>query len=94
MNVSFHTDSDGELHISAHNVREVEVIEALSRPLEIVAGRDDSYTAIGRTRAGRLLKIIYTDAVDKDGIFVITAFDLPRKQEKALKRRLKRKNRL
>jgi hypothetical protein len=72
-------------------VDEDEVLEALVRPLEQIAGRDDSTILIGRTAAGRVLKVIFTDARDGDGIFVITAFDLPPRQLKALRRRLKRK---
>jgi hypothetical protein len=93
VNVRFHLDPDGEPHIYAHNIREAEVIEALARPLEQIAGRDDSVIVIGRTRSGRILRIIYADAADGDGIFVITAYDLPAKQQQALRRRLKQRRR-
>ena len=93
MRIRFHTNPDGLPHIHDHNVTEEEVVEALSRFLERVSGRDDSVIAIGRTRSGRILKIIYAPARDGDGIFVITAFDLPPKQAKALQRRLNRRRR-
>lgn len=93
MNIRFHTDLDGEPHIHGHNVSEAEVIEVLDRPLERIAGRDSSFITIGRTRAGRILTVIDTLARDGDGIFVITAYDLPVKQVRALNRRLKRRRR-
>ena len=93
MAIRFHTDLNGEPHIHAHRVSEQEVIEVLARPLERVAGRDDSFITIGRTRAGRILKIIHAPTRDEDGIFIISAFDLPAKQVRALKRRLKRRRR-
>jgi hypothetical protein len=87
----FHTDPDGQPHIHAHRVDESEVLEVFNRPLERVAGRDESIVLIGRTRSGRILKIIYAIAHDGDGIFVITAYDLPEKQYRALNRRLRRR---
>lgn len=80
MDVRFHTNPDGEPHIYDHDVAEEEVLEALARPLERISGRDESTILIGRTVAGRVLKIIFADARDSQGIFVITAFDLPAKQ--------------
>ena len=91
MTIRFHTNPDGEPHVHDHGVDEEEVLQALSQPLEQIAGRDDSTILIGRTTAGRVLKVIFTDARDGDGIFIITAFDLPPKQLKALRRRLKRR---
>jgi hypothetical protein len=93
MRVRFHTDLSGDPHIYGHNVRESEVLEALERPLETIEGRDDSLVSIGLTRSGRMLKVIYADARDGDGIFVITAYDIPEKQRRALKRRQKRRRR-
>jgi hypothetical protein len=93
LNVRFHTDPDGGAHIHGHKVAEFEVIEALDRPLERTTGRDDSFVAIGRTRSGRVRKIIYALARRGEGIFVITAYDLPAKQWRALQRRLKQRRR-
>jgi hypothetical protein len=69
------------------------VLEALAAPLEQISGSDESTILIGRTAGGRVLKVRFADARDGDGIFVITAFDLPPKQLRALRRRLKRKRR-
>jgi hypothetical protein len=91
VNVSFHLKPDGEPHIQDHGVAEYEVLEALEHPLEQIAGRGESTILIGRTIAGRVLKIIFTHAREHEGIFVITAFDLPARQLRALRRRLKRR---
>jgi hypothetical protein len=93
MNVRFHTNPDGEPHIHDHGVAEDEVLEALAWPLEQISGRDESTILIGRTAAGRVLKVIFADARDGQSIFIITAFDLPAKQLRALRRRLKRRRR-
>ena len=93
MDVRFHTNPDGEPHVHDHGVSEQEVLEAMARPLEQIGGSDDSTILIGRTAGGRVLKVIFTDARDGDGIFVITAFDLPPKQLRALRRRQKRRGR-
>lgn len=93
MTVRFHTNPDGEPHVHDHGVAEDEVLEALARPLEQISGSDESTILIGRTVGGRVLKVFFTDARDGDGIFVITAFDLPPKQLRALRRRLKRRPR-
>jgi hypothetical protein len=88
-----HTDADGEPHIHCHNVATHEVLGALARPLERVAGRGDTTVLIGRTRGGRVLRVVYAPSRDGDGIFVVTAYDLPDKQYRALNRRLKRRQR-
>jgi len=59
MNLRFHRDDSGDPHIWEHNVSETEVAEALYRPLYSRRGRGTSIIAIGQTRAGRYLKIIY-----------------------------------
>jgi len=91
MNLRFYCDESGEPHIWGHNVSEAEVAEALYRPLYSRRGRGTSVIAIGQTRAGRYLKIIYSPDDDGDGIFVITAFDMPPKQIRALRRRRRRR---
>ena len=90
MNVQFNLNPDGQPHIHDHGVTEAEVHEALNRPLFQSAGHDDSTILIGRTIAGRVLKIIFADARDGDGIFIITAYELPAKQLRTLLRRLRR----
>jgi hypothetical protein len=91
MKLRFHVDSSGELHIWKHNIRESEVADAMVDPLESIRGRGDSIISIGVTRAGRYVKVIYSPDKLGDGIFVITAFEVPPKQVRGLKRRLKRR---
>jgi hypothetical protein len=91
VNIRFNLDDSGDPHIWNHNVSEREVSEALVGPLETIKGRETSMIAIGRTRAGRYLKIIYSPDDSGDDIFVITSFDLPQKQLRALKRRMRKK---
>lgn len=91
MQIRFHIDPDTGLpHIYGHHVFEEDVIDVLRKPLEEIRGRQNSIIAHGQTRGGRYLKIIYSPDDDGNGIFVITAFDLPAKQVRALRRRLRR----
>ena len=81
----------GEPHFQRHSVAEDEVEEVLLRPLEDRAGRDDSRVALGQTRAGRYLRVIYVPDAASSSIFVITAYELGPKATKALRRRRRRK---
>jgi S-adenosylmethionine:tRNA-ribosyltransferase-isomerase (queuine synthetase) len=87
----FHLDPSGDPHIWDHNVTESEVVEALVDPLEAIRGRGTSVIAIGKTRSGRCLKVIYSPDDAGNGIFVVTAFDVPPKQIRALRKRMKRR---
>lgn len=91
MTVRFNTNPDGEPHIHDHHVEVFEVLEALDDVLESVRGAADTTVVIGRTRGGRVLKVIHAPSRDGDGIFVVTAFDLPARQVRALKRRRRRR---
>ena len=91
MDMRFNLDPSGDPHIWDHNVSEKEVAEALAHPLESIRGRGTSVIAIGLTAAGRYLKVIYSPDDSGDDIFVVTAFDVPPKQIRALKQRLKRR---
>jgi hypothetical protein len=94
MNVRFYHDSDTELpHIYNHGVTEQEVEDVLRKPAEDARSRQDSRVAIGRTRAGRYLKVIYVPDEVGDGIFVITAYDLRGRAMAAFRRRMRRRKR-
>ena len=93
MNIRFNRNPDGEPHIHDHDVEVYEVLEALDDTLESTSGRGDTTIVIGRTRGGRVLKVIHAPSRDGDGIFVVTAYDLPARQIRALKRRLRRRRR-
>ena len=91
MRVRFNRNPDGEPHIHDHHVEEFEVLEALAARLDTFGGEGDTTIVIGRTRAGRVLKVIHAPSRDGDGIFVVTAYDLPPKQLRAVNRKLRRR---
>jgi hypothetical protein len=77
MNVRYYIDPEvGLPHIYNHGVSENEVEEVLLKPGEDRAGREGSRVAIGQTRAGRYLRVIYVLDPKPKSIFVITAFEL------------------
>jgi hypothetical protein len=94
MDIRFHIDPEtGQPHMFDHGVTEDEVRQVLRKPGEDRAGDEDSRVAIGKTAAGRYLKVIYVrDAVGPD-VFVITAYDLTGKPLKAYRRRQRRRGR-
>jgi len=92
MTLRYYIDPDtDEPHIYSHGVDEAEVEDVLRKPLEDLRGRGTSMNAIGQTRSGRYLRVIYSPDEQGDGIFVITAYDLPPRQMRALRRRLRRR---
>ena len=74
-------------HIYRHGVVEDEVEEVLRRPIEDRPGKDGSRVALGRTEAGRYLRVVYVPDPAPDSVFVITAYQLGPKALKALRRR-------
>jgi hypothetical protein len=87
----FYIDSaTGLPHIYNHHVEEGEVIEVLEKPGEDRAGREGSRIALGRTAAGRYLRVIYVPDPEPDSVFVITAYDLTGKPLSAYRRRRKK----
>ena len=92
MELRFYIDPEsGEPHIYNHQVSEREAENVLRRPIEDRPGRDGSRVAIGQTRAGRYLRVIYVSDPEPESLFVITALDLGPKALRALKRRRKKK---
>ena len=92
MKLRFYVDpTTGDPHVENHGVSEVEVAEVLERPLEDRPGREDSRVALGQTRGGRYLRVIYVPDPEPGSIFVITAYEPGPKAVRALKRRLKRR---
>jgi hypothetical protein len=72
-------------------VDEDEVIEVLEQPGEDRAGRENSRVALGRTAAGRYLRVIYVPTASPDSVFVITAYDLAGRPLAAYRRRRRKK---
>jgi len=92
MNIRFYRDpTTGEPHIYNHGVTEEEVEEVIRRPGEDRHGREGSRVAIGQTRTGRSLRVIYVPDPEPDSIFVITAYELRGKPLVAYRRRQRRK---
>jgi hypothetical protein len=88
----FHIDpATGLPHIYEHDVSEHEVEEILGRPLQDMRGRENSRIAIGQTRDGRYLKVIYVPDPLPNSVFVITAYELGPKAKRAARRKKRRK---
>ncbi|MEZ6071724.1 MAG: hypothetical protein R3C10_16025 [Pirellulales bacterium] len=94
MNIRFYYDPDtNEPHIRGHGVSEDEVAYILERPGEDRPGDDGSRVALGQTRAGRYLKVIYINDPEPNSVFISTAYDLKGKALTAYRRRRRRRRR-
>lgn len=92
MNIRYYIDPETDRpHIYNHNVSEDEVEDILLKSGEDRSGRDGSRVALGQTRAGRYLRVIYVLDPEPKSIFVITAFDLIGKPLMAYRRRSRKK---
>ncbi len=92
MKIRFYVDPEtGAPHVHNHEVDEDEVADVLSIPGEDRVGREGSRVAIGRTRSGRHLKVIYVPDPEAASVFVITAYEVAGKALLAYRRRRKRK---
>ncbi len=94
MNIRFFIDPQTDApHIYKHRVSEEEVEEILVNPAEDRPGKDDSRVVLGRTFAGRFLRVIYVPDPEPKSVFVITAYEITGKPLTAFKRRHRRKPR-
>ncbi|NVL90006.1 MAG: DUF4258 domain-containing protein [Desulfobacterales bacterium] len=92
MNIRYYVDSETGLpHIYRHNVNKTEVEDVLRKPGEDRSGREDSRVAIGQTREGRYLRVIYVPDPEPNSVFVITAYELIGNPLTAYRRRRRRK---
>ncbi|HEV2854906.1 MAG TPA: hypothetical protein VHC97_19090 [Thermoanaerobaculia bacterium] len=92
MDIRFYIDPEtGEPHIHNHNVSEEEAEDVLRHPGEDRPSRDQSRMAIGQTRTGRHLKVIYQPDPGRGSVFVITAYDLTGKALAAYRRRRRKR---
>jgi hypothetical protein len=77
MRIRFYLDAEtGDPHIYGHGITEEEVADVLGNPGEDRPGREASRVALGQTRAGRYLRVIYVPYPEPDSVFVITAYEL------------------
>ena len=92
MKIRYYIDGETGLpHIYRHDVREDEVEDLLRKSGEDRPAEEKSRIAIGQTRAGRYLRVIYVPDHESNGIFVITAYELVGKPLKAYRRRRRRR---
>lgn len=92
MKIRYYIDAQtGQPHIYHHNISEAEVEDILRNTGEDRLGAEGSRIAIGQTRDGRYLRIIYVLDPERDGIFVITGYELIGKPLLAYRRRRRRK---
>lgn len=92
MHIRYYIDPETRSpHIYKHGVDESEIEDVLKSPGEDRPGREGSRVAIGQTRGGRYLRVIYVPEVD--GAFVITAYELRGKPLLAYRRRRRRRGR-
>ena len=92
MKIRFYIDAETHLpHIYNHEVREDEVEAVLRKPGEDRPGKENSRIAIGKTKGGRYLRVIYVPDPEPDSVFVITAYELMGKPLKAYRRRSRRR---
>jgi len=90
MNVRFYIEPEtGRPHIHKHGVDEDEVEDVLKEPGEDRPGHEGCRVAIGRTHAGRYLRVIYVP--EPDSVFVVTAYELRGKPLTAYRRRRRRR---
>ena len=92
MRLRFYLDPrTNQPHIYGHSVTEAEVEEVLGNPGEDRPGTDGARIALGRTDAGRYLRVIYVPDPAPDSVFVITAYTLEGNPLTAYKRRRRKK---
>ena len=90
MKIRFYIDpKTNDPHIRHHKVTEQEVEDVLLHPGEDRIGHEGARVAIGQTRSGRYLRVVYVS--EPESIFVITAYDLSGKALIAYRRRIKRR---
>ena len=88
MKLRFYIDRGSGLpHIHNHGVREDEVEQVLRHRGEDRAGKGGSRVAVGRTEAGRCLRVVYVPEREPNSAFVITAYELTGKPLLAYRRR-------
>ncbi len=92
MILRYYIDPESDLpHIYKHNVSEEEVEEVIRNPGEDRPGKEGSRVALGKTSAGRYLRVIYVPDDDPSSVFIITAYNLTGKPLTAFLRRRRRK---
>jgi hypothetical protein len=77
MDVRFYLDPEtDEPHIHSHGIAEEEVVEALRSSGEDRPGRDGCRIFIGRTLAGKHLRVVHVPDPELDSVPVMAAYEL------------------
>ncbi len=88
MKLRYYIDPESGLpHIYKHDVSEDEVEEVIRNPGEDRPGKEGSRVVLGKTYAGRYLRVIYVPDDDPGSVFIITAYNLTGKPLTAFLRR-------
>ena len=94
MNLRFYIDPEtGYPHIFRHDVAEYEVEDVLGDRGEDNPTRNNSRLAIGQTRGGRYLMVVYRRGSETGRLTVITAYELRGSALTAYRRRQRRRGR-
>ena len=94
MNLRFYIDPETDYpHIYGHGVQEYEVEDVMLSPGEDIPGRENSRIAIGQTRGGRYILVVYVRDPQPDSVFIITAYQLTGNALAAYRRRMRRRSR-
>ena len=94
MDLRFNIDRETGLpHIYGHGVQEYEVQDVLDDPGDVRHSGEGIRIAIGQTRGGRYLQVIYSLDQATDTAFVITAYDPNNSARDAFRRRRRRRGR-
>ncbi len=80
----------GEPHFHDHGVAAWEVEDIMETFYEDVAAHSGARAAIGQTRNGRWLRVIYRQTPDPDELLIVTAFTPTTKALRAIRRRLRK----
>ncbi len=75
-------DSEGNVfHCAQHGVTKEEVEEVFLNAMDVDISRSTGRPVVfGETKTGRHLMVVF-EAIDKNTVYPITAFDFPRRQE-------------
>lgn len=75
-------DSEGNVfHCAQHGVTKEEVEEFFLNAMDVDISRSTGRPVVfGETKTGRHLMVVF-EAIDKNTVYPITAFDVPRRQE-------------
>ena len=94
MNIRFLKNPETRLaHILDHGVSEEEAHEVFGNPVEDGQARNGARAIIGRTRGGRIVRLVYVNDPEPESVFVITGMPVRQKALKALRRRMRRRSR-